>query len=201
MYQATAKMNVFLIISLVLVACASQPEEGTSQTGPSSIIEPDEPFEGTQVSVNPVPMPEEGDLGTPSEVKPGEVTITVIVSAFANGELITATIANGLDETIYTTDTKSDCSIAILEVLEGDDWVTLIGCGMERSPIVWAIGSGRSRTVILNPFSTHFGSALGDSQPAIGEGTYRIVYTYRLEPGREGEESLSAISDIFEILP
>lgn len=139
------------------------------------------------------------DLGVPAQVEAGRVTISLSADSYAPGEAIATTISNGLRQTLYVEDSKSDCSIVTLERLEGGNWRPLPGCGMERLPLVVAIGPGRGRGVTINPLSTHFGVAPGGSEPAFGSGRYRIKFTYRLAPGPEGQEREATRSEVFHI--
>jgi len=143
------------------------------------------------------------ELGTPVPVtvEPDQVTVTLSKLSYAAGQAIEATIANGLKQAIYTEDSKSDCSIAILEQWDGQTWQPLLGCAVARAPLVVAIGSGQGQTVRIDPFSVHFGVSPGAAAPAFGAGTYRIKFAYRLEPGPEGETPYEAYSKEFSINP
>ncbi len=142
-------------------------------------------------------------LGTPVPVivEPDQVTITLSKLAYAAGEAIEATIANGLTQAVYTEDSKSDCSIAILEQWDGQTWHPLLGCAVGRPPLVVAIGPGQGQMVRIDPFSVHFGVSPGAAAPAFGGGTYRIKFAYRLEPGPEGETPYEVYSKEFSINP
>jgi hypothetical protein len=137
--------------------------------------------------------PDEGDLGVPMEVVSGQVTIELSSILYAKGQAIGVTIANGLEQTIYTNDMKSACTIAILEKKVDDKWVPLIGCGMERLPLAVAIGPGMGRTVTVDPDDPIFDGTRPD------QGTYRIRFTYKLVPEKDADEPLESISAEFTI--
>jgi hypothetical protein len=162
-----------------------EPEEGTI------FIAPD-PSQSPQ----PILMP---DAGVPATVQPGQVTVEMSATSYAEGEAIQGTVANGLEDTIYTEDMKSDCSIVILEQQAGEAWQPIPGCAMERAPLILALDPGHGRVVTLDPLSIHFKDGSASQAPAFEAGTYRIRFTYRLEPGPEGEEPLEAFSDTFTI--
>ena len=56
-----------------------------------------------------------GDLGTIAAVPRGKVTVSLGQPSFAEGAVITIRIANGLESVVYTEDSKTDCSIVILD--------------------------------------------------------------------------------------
>src|SRR5512134_85577 len=63
--------------------------------------------------------PSTQDLGTPAKVKPGAVAVRLGGLTYRAGSIVRATISNGLRRTIYTLDSKTACSIAILERWDG----------------------------------------------------------------------------------
>jgi hypothetical protein len=133
-----------------------------------------------------------GGSGVPMPAPAGKITITVSASSYGPGQVVSATIANGLDKPVFTTDSKSDCSIAILEREEAGAWNPILTCMVRRPPVTVAIGSSRGRTVLMN--LSNF-AAPGTPLEA---GTYRLTFTYGL--GREqGQEPLVARSPTFEI--
>jgi hypothetical protein len=142
------------------------------------------------------PLPP-GDLGTIADVPRGKVTVTVGQPQFAEGAVLTIRIANGLESVVYTEDEKTDCSIAILERKEGDEWSRIAGCGLERLPAVVALGPRRVRTARIDPRSFHLGAPEGS--PAFGAGLYRIRFTFRRTPEPRGVEPEAVLSDTFRI--
>ena len=189
--HASYRLVFTLLVLGVLALSACQPGAGTQvATDPEKIaVDPDTPSYPP-----PQPMPE--DFGEPVEVIAGQVTVSLTRSGFSQGDAIELTIANGLDQTIYTEDMKTACSIAILEVQDSDTWGPLLDCGMERLPLTLAIDSGMGRVVTIDP-SGMVGAMAGESSPA--PGTYRIRFSYRTEPGPEGEEPHSVLSDEFMV--
>ncbi len=128
----------------------------------------------------------------------GRVTITLSARAYEEGQVISALIANGLERTVHAQDSKTDCTIAFLQRGHGTEWVDLLACAVMRPPITLAIGPQHGRTVTFDPSSRNF-AALPERQPALGPGTYRVKFTFRLSPGPEGEERLAAFSPVFAI--
>ena len=193
------RMILLSLVSLgFVVACsvALGQEEDPVATAPEQ-VSPD-PTAGPAPEVTPGAMLTP-DLGVPVTVQPGEVTIALSTPSYAVGEVVSADIANGLDSTIYTEDEKSDCSIVILEWWDGAEWQPLPGCGLERLPLVVAIGPAQGRTVTLDPFSLHFGVTPAAAQPAFAAGTYRIKFTYRFAIGPEAVEPEETYSQPFLI--
>jgi hypothetical protein len=149
------------------------------------------------VSGQPVPSPPSGDAGSTVPVEPGKVSVTVGASAYPVGTVVSATVANGLDRPVITTDFKTGCTIVILQRSTGGGWTDLTGCQLRRPTMVVTIGPGRGRTVTLDPGSVHLtnsGAASG-----FGAGTYRVKFTYALESGGDGSEPLTAYSGDFTI--
>lgn len=140
-----------------------------------------------------------GDLGTIGEVTRGKITVTVTPSVITERAAISVRAANGLDSTVYTEDSKTDCSIVILERRNGEEWTRIAGCAVERLPAVLAIGPGRVRTARIDPMSFHLGVPEGSSTPAFGVGAYRIRFTFRRGPAPQGVEPESVLSDTFRI--
>ncbi len=147
--------------------------------------------------------PGPADLGTPVKVIPGKVGVVLGTLAFREGERIRATIANGLQQTIYTDDAKTDCSIVFLERRVENDWQSLQACPLGRAPRVVAMGPGRGRAVTIDPFSVYLrlGAPPDGARPALRAGRYRIKFTYRLSPTPEAEEPFVVFSPTFPIRP
>jgi hypothetical protein len=138
---------------------------------------------------------------SPAQGTPGKVTVVLTQSAYTQGQVIEATVVNGLTQVIYTEDSKSDCSIAILEEWDRRSWQPRRGCIARRPPNIVPIGPAQAKMIVINPFSTHFGINPGAVVPALGPGRYRLKLTYRLAPEPEGEEPNTAYSAVFEIRP
>jgi len=119
-------------------------------------------------------------------------------SAYPVGAVVSAVVANGLDQTIYAQDSKTDCTIAFLQRHAGARWVDIPACALGRPPLTVAIGPSLGRTVSFNPFSVHFG-VVTDARPALNAGSYRVKFTYRSGAGDDAQEPLVAYSASFPI--
>jgi hypothetical protein len=120
--------------------------------------------------------------------QPDAVTVTVQSDRDQGRLLITVTVANGLDRSIFTEDMKTACSIVHLERLVNDRWERIGDCLAERAAAVVEIGAGGDEMVTID--AGHAGATAG---------TYRAVVTYRLAGGPEGEEPERAESAAFEL--
>lgn len=150
----------------------------------------------------PAPPARSRDLGVPMKTEPRTVAVVLAKGSFKEGEAIRAAVANGMPSTIFTEDSKTDCSIVFLERWDGGTWRPVPGCALGRAPIIVAIGSGLGRFVTLNPMSIHLrGDGPPTSKPAIRAGMYRIRFTYRLGRDPEGIEPLTSLSQPFIIRP
>lgn len=136
-----------------------------------------------------------GGLGEPVQAPAGRVSITLSASSYARGDVISGMIANGLDRTLFTMDSKSDCSIAILERRQDGAWNPIVACAVRRPPLTVAIGPSRGRTVELDPSSSNFADPSGVPLEA---GTYRLSFTYGFSR-QQGQEPLVAHSSSFQI--
>ena len=227
MSMTVLRMATILLDLIMVVACAPVTNQQSTTTPGSQPIQADGGLEPTDSagtspgpgseSPTPEPMPPGSvvapdtsatpgpsltpDFGTPVPVtvEPGQITILLSEPVYPKGQWVEATVANGFAQTIYTEDSKSDCSIAILERWDGVAWQPLLDCAMGRAPLVVAIGPGQGRTVTINPLSTDFGGIAGATEPAFIAGTYRIKFTYRLAPEPEGEEPYEAYSKTFDL--
>lgn len=133
-----------------------------------------------------------GGFGVPMQAPVGKITVTVSAASYGRGQVVSATIANGLDRPVFTTDSKSDCSIAILEREDAGAWNPILDCAVRRPPVTVAIGPSRGRTVQMNP--SNFAAA----GTPLEAGTYRLTFTYGLSR-EQGQEPLVARSPTFEI--
>ena len=134
-------------------------------------------------------------------VESGKVSVVPSAPALKQGDVIRAVIANGLERTLYTEDEKTDCSIVFLERSDAGTWHPVPGCALGRLPLVVAIGPGRGRVVTINPLSIHLRMGKPPTaKPAIGAGTYRIRFVYRVGLARGGQE-FAALSRSFSIIP
>ncbi len=183
-------VGLLLPVLLLLQACAASETgagAGPRRATPGS-VEPGQPSgsgEGQAL----------GGLGEPVQASPGRVTITLSAPSYAGGQVISAVIANGLDRTVYAENSKSDCSIAVIEQREGVTWQPIVACGLRLPPVTVAIGPSRGRTVTIDPSSSNFAPPLGQLEA----GTYRLTFTYRASEKPQGEEPLAARSPAFQI--
>ncbi len=150
---------------------------------------------GPPVSAGAPVEPETGQL------VPGQVTVALSAASYAVGETITAAIFNGLEQTIYAGDVKSDCSIAILEQETGTGWQPLIACGVARPSLAVAIQPGQGQVVTIDPLSFNFQAISGGAGPGFGAGNYRIKFSYRFVPGPDLPEPDAVFSEVFQVQP
>lgn len=195
----------------VLGAPGDQPAIKIEPGEGSFVIHPDTGVQDEPVTVSPslitsplgqpfVPFPE--------QIIPDQVTVVVIAPALMDanisegyraGQEIRFQVINGLDQTIYANDLKSDCTTIVLQGQHGSEWQDVQGCGMERLPVSVAIEPNNGLDVTINPFSTNFGLELGASEPGFGAGTYRAKYTYGFASGPDVAEHQEAFSEPFTI--
>lgn len=128
-----------------------------------------------------------------------KVTVTLSATSYAQGETIRFTIGNGLPSTLYAEDSQSACEIAMLERRATKAWEALWGCSFERAPALVAIPARGLRHVAIDPSSPHLEPFRQPDKPAVGPGTYRIRFTYRLDPGPLTGAPETAVSPSFEI--
>jgi hypothetical protein len=117
--------------------------------------------------------------GRPGKAVPGRATIELAKSSFHEGEIVRVTVANGLDQSLYTNNQKSACTIVTLERLHAGTWERIGGCGMEMLPSVVEIGPGDVVEVAINPHSNLWGIDTSKGL-AFGIGTYRVSFSYWL---------------------
>lgn len=160
-------------------------------------VDPDAPgvTPGPPASAGAPVEPEAGQL------VPGQVTVVPSAASYAVGEAITAAIFNGLEQTIYAGDVKSDCSIAILEQETGTGWQPMLACGVARPSLAVAIEPGQGQVVIIDPLSFNFQAISGSTEPGFGAGTYRIKFSYRFVPKPDLPEPDAAFSEAFQVQP
>jgi hypothetical protein len=142
----------------------------------------------------PTPPTETGGESVP--VVTGEVSVTLGAGHYPVGAVIEVTVANGLDRPILTEDFKTACSIVVLQRRDGDTWTDILGCRLGRPTATVEIGPELGQRVELDPASSHL---TGTGGPAFGTGSYRVAFTYRLEPGAGGGNPAVAYSAEFPI--
>jgi len=122
-----------------------------------------------------------------------KVSITPDKAGYTINEPITAIIVNGSEETIQTYDLKSYCSIAQLQIQNGNQWDDIGICQLKRLAFPVNISSNQRMDAPL-PFS------LGILAPVAG--TYRLALTFRiLESATPVSDSFVAYSQPFLISP
>jgi hypothetical protein len=141
-----------------------------------------------------------GGLGDPVQARNGVIAIAISSQTFPRDGRITAVITNGLDRTVYTEDSKSDCSILLLQRLEGGSWIDVPACAERRPPLVVAVGASHARTISINPRSVNFAAVSGSSEPALEPGIYRLKLSYSFTR-QEGEEQMAVYSQRFRVSP
>jgi len=139
------------------------------------------------------------DMGTVGPVTRGKVTVASSAPVAAAGAALSIRVGNGLESAVYTEDSKTDCSIVVLERKDGETWTRIAGCAVERPPAVVALGPGRVRDARIDPSSVHLGGNGGS--PAFGAGLYRIRFSFRTRPEPAGIEPETVFSDPFRIEP
>lgn len=150
----------------------------------------------------------EAPVDGPAVLAPGPpasdgVAIVLDGPAYVERAPLTATVVNGLQQTIYAQDEKTDCSILVLEQSDGTTWQPISGCGLRRLAMVVPLAPGGSQSVAIDPLSFHLGVPPGRTRAAFGAGTYRLRLSYALDPatGPGSPEPETAYSDVFSIVP
>jgi hypothetical protein len=177
----------------LLAACQAVPASPQNGSTASSAQSTPDPTASPTARSEPT-----NDLGQPTRTPDRKVSVRASARRYAPGALISVVVANGLDRTIFTDDSKADCSIIILQRLEGTTWDDVPGCAQQRPPATVAIGPAHSRTVSLQPASSNFRIGAGP-EPALKAGAYRAKYTYRFTPEQADNDPLSILSDPFTI--
>jgi hypothetical protein len=101
-------------------------------------------------------------------------------TTYGPSAIVTVTISNGLDSTIWSLNHQTDCSVVTVVRSTGGGWVPVGTCmlGMPTFPV--ATGPGRVRVVPLAPAVI---SRTGNPGQFPGEstwapGSYRVVFAY-----------------------
>lgn len=195
-------MTVYVtLLVLLLLAPGVNPRDVISQTSGVMGWGVVSPIGQSSGPAQPSPGVATIGFGLPAVTVPGQVSVLLGAAAYTEGDVLLVTVMNGLDDTIYADDEKTDCSIVVLERRTGSRWDPLLACGLGRTPVALPIGPGRARTTEINPRSTHFGIAPGSAPLGFGAGTYRVTFTYRFDPARGAHEPYSVSSAPFEIRP
>jgi len=183
-----------ILAGVVTLIAACQAGSATPQGGRTAASAQDTP----DTTTRPAPSTPTNDQGQPTRVPDRTVRVTVSAERYAPGAVISAVVANGLDRTIFTNDSKSDCSIVMLQRLRATTWEDVPGCAQQRPPATVAIGPAHARTVSMHPTSSNFRISLG-SEPTLSAGMYRAKYTYRFTPEQDNNDVMAALSGPFTI--
>jgi hypothetical protein len=185
--RAIATFCVAVAMATDLSACASaQNASGGTPASPTAASPAPASAPGPGASSPLEPL---SGSGSPVAIERGRVVVTLDASAYTVGRVIRATVANGLDRTIYAEDSKTGCTLGFLQRLEAGAWSDITGCGLGRPPATAAIGPGLGRVIVLDPSSFLFDVTPG---PAFGAGTYRVKFTYGYDAGDESQTAYSA---------
>ncbi|HEY3248879.1 MAG TPA: copper amine oxidase N-terminal domain-containing protein, partial [bacterium] len=127
----------------------------------------------------------------------GQVAITASASGYAVGQPIAVSIANGTTGTVYSHDSKTDCSIVELERRSSAGWETVTGCRFGRPPLVVEIKPGQRMTVTIDPRSSHL--VFEPGQLGFAAGIYRVKFSYSFTRSLSGVEPEIAYSSEFRV--
>jgi hypothetical protein len=118
-----AMVGVLLGLAGCGAAASVSPSGSPSAQGSLAQATPDR----STGPLSPSPADEPGKPTAPP-ARGGAVTVTLAASAYALRTAITATVVNGTDRTVYSHDSKTDCSILLLEVLDSGNWRGIPAC-------------------------------------------------------------------------
>jgi hypothetical protein len=201
MRRWSSRLAVLAAIGVVTAVSGCGADRGAGESAGQSV-----PAAGSgsasAISVTPdASVPPPGPVagsGTPAPIVQGEVSVPLDAGGYAVGKVIRANVSNGMDRPVYTEDFKTACSIVILQRRDGGAWSDIQGCRLGRPTATVEIGPGLGQAVELDPSSFHLNT--GSAGPAFGAGTYRVKFTYRVEPGPGGgADPLTAYSPEFTI--
>ena len=161
-------------------ACSSGIPPAATSTGTAT----------PQTTAPPARMTSPPSQGEPAEGTPGQVTIVASSTTYTVEQDIEASITNGRDDTVYTEDLRTSCTIAVLERQDQKQWTPLPDCGAERTASVLAIGPDRRRTIKITAESL---------DGALTPGTYRLTVQWRTAPAPEGQFGNQTHSQPFEL--
>jgi len=186
-------IGVVIGVVIGVAGCATRHDAGGSASAQATTASPAVIVSSAESTPGRSP---EGS-GSPVPVVAGKVTVVPGATGYRSGVVISATIANGLDRTIYTEDFKTACTIAYLQRADGGTWTDILGCQLGRPTATVSIGPGTGSLVAFDPRSFHLLS--GRTGLAFGAGRYRVKFTYALESDAGGAEPLTAYSAEFTI--
>lgn len=188
-YMDRCRGWMFLFFSLVLVACAGEitqaPEPAPSQTL--------SPTATPAIPIGPLVL-------SPGELTAGQVTVAPTQPLYTEGEWVVGTVANGLDQTIYVQDQKTDCTIVILEhAADEGEAEPILGCGQERLTQTVVIEPGAGYRIVINPFSANLAFNASSELPVFGAGVYHLKFSYALQAA--ANENETSYSQNFVVIP
>jgi hypothetical protein len=185
MKSANGTVLVLVIGAMMMTACAAKPiKPGQSSNASPAIVSPDST---TRPAKPTTPL---DDPGQPAHPPAGKVTVTFNGHGFTTSAPVGVVVANGLNKPIFTHDSKTDCSIIILQHQQGATWTDVLNCNQQRPPATFAIGPAHARTLTIRSSTL--------SQADLGPGTYRVKFTYRFDAD-QSDDPLTGLSSAIEI--
>ncbi|MBF6590064.1 MAG: hypothetical protein IVW57_05960 [Ktedonobacterales bacterium] len=118
-------------------------------------------------------------------VTPGQVTLVTSKSRYQASETVSVTIANGLSSGILAADHQSDCTVVVVEYLNGQTWQPQKLCQLKSATRLIPIAAGATLTQQIQPPGKP--GAL-----AWPTGTYRVALGYRSNPSGSDTPLFSA---------
>ncbi len=128
----------------------------------------------------------------PPGVAVGQVQVVVESGSYGPNSTIFAWAGNGLSQCIYAMDHHSDCSVVMLERQVSGGWQPQASCPLATPTRIVALSPMQAAFIRLVPMTT------GAQQGAWQAGTYRTVFSYRLDPNGTGQ-STEVTSESFTI--
>jgi hypothetical protein len=161
--------------ALAPAACGNEPTPASSPSATASAASP-------PATSSAQPQPTESTQPAPAN--------SVTVSAAASGGLVHVTITNGLGRQIFTEDFHTDCTVVTLQLSNSASWTDVEGCRLGRPTRTIGIPAGTTYAETLDPNSFH---------GKFGPGTYRIRFSYHLQPDPMGDNPSTVYSATFTV--
>ncbi len=175
-----------LVLSIGVAACGATSggtvgNNGSSETPVTSVTT-------RTISRTPLPTPT-SESGTPqATVTHGEVRVVLSSTSYAQGELMTVTIENGLAQAISATDHKTSCSLIQLEKLVNGVWQPVGTCRLQTPTRVVDLAAGSVTA-----------QSVGVPGGQNAAGTYRATLSYSVPGGGAMGQSGPAHSQTFAV--
>ncbi len=118
---------------------------------------------------------------------PERVRVSQEKEFYKVGETIVAKISNGNDQTIYTYDHKSYCSVVNLQRQDGNNWVNIAPCPLASVPQLMKVAA---QDGLLLKLPT-------ESRPLLKEGVYRLEFVYFFD---NATQRLATYSPLFKVI-